>query len=377
MSTTLQSISNQSGQRSAFPPVIPARLAQAMDLLIAKGVEKEYHSFRIPKRKGGFRTINAPSHRLKTVQKRLLAWMNRWMPSNLPAYEFSHGFKKKHSIVSNALVHSGMHFGSQVYKTVLNRQFAFASPTWTTKETIINNAPVSAVKLDIRGAFDNVGWQLLKHHWPKFITPEDTNRILGVCLLDGVLPQGAPTSPFLLNVGLGPVDMLIWKVIRKRFDDTGMLYNYSRYADDIVISSRSKEIPAKHFIKIVEGVTKYFGLSIKKSKTRIMTRSTGLFITGVNIVNGSEHISISRKSRDKIRAEIYNTKAYSHTLSAQTIGKICHVLSLDTVHGARLLEHALKHELVNKTDKIIGRRIDAWIAQGQHERSARVKLYNS
>lgn len=71
--------------------------------------EKCYHTFEIPKKSGGTRTIDAPNSDLKYVQKMLAnalyAYQEEYRESEGILQKVSHAFEKKKSIVTNAKIH--------------------------------------------------------------------------------------------------------------------------------------------------------------------------------------------------------------------------------------------------------------------------------
>jgi len=78
-------------------------------ILYKKPSAKRYEHFEIPKRTGGKRSISAPYPDLMNLQKRLSKLLqdciheinrNRNIESVL-----SHGFRRKHSIITNATIH--------------------------------------------------------------------------------------------------------------------------------------------------------------------------------------------------------------------------------------------------------------------------------
>ncbi|MDI7066679.1 RNA-directed DNA polymerase, partial [Klebsiella pneumoniae] len=65
--------------------------------------------FQIPKRRGGVRTISAPIEKLKLLQKRVATLLEECI-DEIDAERgvrntLSHGFRKKHSILTNAAPH--------------------------------------------------------------------------------------------------------------------------------------------------------------------------------------------------------------------------------------------------------------------------------
>ncbi|MHA1755780.1 MAG: hypothetical protein ACTSVV_03345, partial [Promethearchaeota archaeon] len=82
-------------------------LRKLEDYCIAKKAvspkEYPYRRFKIPKRTGGYRIIEAPKKELKSIQKLIY----RKILKNIYTGEYAHGFRKNHSILTNARVHLG------------------------------------------------------------------------------------------------------------------------------------------------------------------------------------------------------------------------------------------------------------------------------
>lgn len=73
---------------------------EQIDLFLLKK-DKGYTTFKLPKKNGGFREINAPSKKMKNVQ-----W---WILDNilykLHIGDFAHGFVPGRSIITNSSIH--------------------------------------------------------------------------------------------------------------------------------------------------------------------------------------------------------------------------------------------------------------------------------
>jgi len=221
--------------------------------------------------------------------------------------------------------------------------------------------PDAIIRMDLQNAFGTVTEHMVRKKLAKYVTNnEDTiERIAKIACYKGTLPQGGPLSPTLLNMTLKEFDLLLMhvltKVILNRFKCN---MKYSRFADDIIISCWQPDIVAK-CINVVEGVAKYLGFKIKRRKTKLMTAKHGMFITGINIVNASTHISISKAQRNKIRAAIYEASKETdqekrHKLKLSVIGRVSYVDSLDNVHGTILAMYAVKVGLFTE-DQMINR----------------------
>jgi hypothetical protein len=192
-----------------------------------------YEHFRIPKRKGGYREICAPNEELKKIQQKLLRICTqtmRYLPHNAV-----HGFTAHRNC-----------------KTALEAH-AKSGARWF-------------LKMDIKDFFPNTTIEnvtlALAHVYPFCTLPNATISLMAsLCTMNGVVPQGAPTSPMITNIVMTPVDVAITEMCKQ----AGL--TYTRYADDILISSPN------HFdwgctVFSVNGILRLHGYSINPEKTR-------------------------------------------------------------------------------------------------------------
>lgn len=93
-------------------------------------------------------------------------------------------------------------------------------------------------------------------------------------ITDDQLPQGVPTSPWLLDVILRELD----DAMLQRATDVGGAY--SRYVDDIAISAPKRQNSLRHF---AERRLKLLGLSLKPGKTRTAVAPAWASITGIEV----------------------------------------------------------------------------------------------
>lgn len=126
---------------------------------------------------------------------------------------------------------------------------------------------------------------------------------LSLCFLNGGLPQGTPISPLITNVMMIPVDHKISNGLRKREENN---YVYTRYADDILISSRH-DFSCDDIQEFVLGILAEFSapFSIKKEKTRYGSSSGRNWNLGV-MLNKDNQITIGHKKKKQFKAMINN-----------------------------------------------------------------------
>lgn len=297
--------------------------------------DKYYHIYEIPKKSGGMRTIEAPVDALKEMQRVLL---DRVLYPVYGAHDSAMGFVPNRSIRKNAEEH-------------FQREHA-------TKQTIL--------KIDLKDCFPSIGSDVLYSNlltqllvkrnsgrWTSFADLSDYNYtpktahhvlkeyatvntmpgeifsklyfehmifLLGIvylCTLWERLPQGAPSSPALLNIALRPLDASIKKACYHAFKEQ-YCPTYTRYADDIIISVDTVEraVIAKH---CVERTLLRFNLDINDKKVQILRHGRPQRITGVVI---NHKVSVSRVKRNNIRAMMHNFITGKHKISKQAFAKL-------------------------------------------------------
>lgn len=249
--------------------------------------ENQYHTFSIPKKSGGSRTIKAPEKDLKNIQSALSDLLldcldeinNKKFPNSELADEkalharilkvkcnsarskqpsISHGFERKRSIVTNAMMHVGQ-------KNVLNIDLADFFECFNFGR--------------VRGFF-------LKNH--EFnLEPEVATTIAQIACVHNSLPQGSPCSPVITNLITRALDIRL-AALAKRHSCI-----YTRYADDITFSTRENRFPAR-IMRESKGVytpgkdlaseIRRSGFYINSKKTRILYHSSRQDVTGL-VVN--------------------------------------------------------------------------------------------
>lgn len=216
--------------------------------------EDLYVNFNIPKKNGQSRAICAPIPRLKALQRRLLLLLTEAYTPSAAVY----GFQTGRNIVGNANRHVRRRF-------VLNLDLEDFFPS-------IN--------------FGRVRGLLLAK--PYECAEEVATVIAQICCYENALPQGAPTSPIVSNMICGRLDFQLARLARK--------YNcrYTRYADDITISSSAGTFPSSlATIVVVDGNEKAIlsnaltktiasnGFTINNSKTRMQRQNQRQVVTGL------------------------------------------------------------------------------------------------
>lgn len=162
-----------------------------------------------------------------------------------------------------------------------------------------------AVKYDIANFFPSI---TAKHvfciFYRGFHFPKDVSSVLAMLLTtpyenspDGILPQGAPTSPHIANL----VFFNNEPAILKKMESRG--YCYTRYVDDITVTSRSSLAKGDKtwIIKTLRDLIVPMNMKPGERKIKIQNKSTHKIITGLKV---GGKIKIPQEYVDMVIAEI-------------------------------------------------------------------------
>lgn len=249
---------------------------------------KDYEIFRIPKRKKGeYRTIEAPSDALKQTQRESLQSLIK----RLYESPFAHAFTSNKNIVTMAEPHVAKpyilcfdikDFFPSIKRKAMDKEItvslAFRRRLQSDRKMIDKNS-------------SNTKDLILRHLDTHFCDFEDGKG--------SRLPQGAPGSPFLSNVFLHNFD---WFAARKCRDQA---ITFSRYADDVVISGDNEDALWRMFYYCLQPYLNKRGLKINRRKTKMMSSKHRQMVCGL-VVNVK--INIPRKWRKRLRAEMYQQR---------------------------------------------------------------------
>ena len=175
---------------------------------------------------------------------------------------------------------------------------------------------------DVHSFFPSVRSEQIMDIWQNFfLFSEEVARLLtALTTKDKAIPQGAKTSSYLAN-------LVFWRdepYLQARLALDG--FTYSRYVDDIVISSKSfmsKSVQTKIIAKVY-GMLRNRGLSASRKKHEVFSDSGVMKVTKL-IVNRKP--SLTRKKRSQIRALTHRATTKSVTIeslnkAAQMVGQL-------------------------------------------------------
>ena len=167
------------------------------------------------------------------------------------------------------------------------------------------------LKIDLKNFFPSCTQGLLSTTLPSiypfnYMDAGVLDHIIGVAMLNGGLPQGSPLSPLLSNLVMVPFD---YHMTKELWDFKKQHFVYTRYADDIIISSKY----SFKFDDVIAEVTRLLnqfatGHEINKEKTHYGSRSGRNWNLGL-MLNKDNDITIGYRKKQRIRAMLHQLMA--------------------------------------------------------------------
>ena len=235
--------------------------------------EMKYRCFSIPKKDGSMRCIESPVESLKFIQHRLASEIYRYYDEECRLHginrKVANAFEKGKGIYTNASIHR-------------NKKYVFC--------------------FDIEDFFPSFNFGRVLNYFQKNAL-FGMNYDVSVCIAqlvcnNGVLPQGAPTSPLISNLIFQIVDSHVLKVAKK------YSLAYSRYADDLTFSTNRREFidEKDEFAKELEVQIRKDGFKLNTKKTRFSRSDSKQRVTGL-VVN--KRVSVDGKYYKNLRATLH------------------------------------------------------------------------
>lgn len=238
-----------------------------------------YRTFKIPKNSGGMRTINAPNQELSTAIRELK------------------------DIFENKI---GLLYHTAAFAYVKGRCAVDAVKRHQ------SNQSRWFLKTDFSDFFGSCSKAFVLHQMTQIfpiseiMKTEEGNRIVSdamdLCFLNGGLPQGTQISPMLTNIIMIPIDHYLYNSLR---DHNGQKFTYTRYADDMTISSR-ENFNFQDMVSYVNEICEKFNapLHIKPQKTHYGSSAGRNWCLGV-MLNKDNQISIGFRRKQAFRSQLY------------------------------------------------------------------------
>lgn len=242
-----------------------------------------YKVYTIPKRDGKFRTIEQPTKELKAIQR----WLVKRVIAKFPVSECATAYSIGSGIRKNAEAHKESAF-------TLRMDFQGFFPGFE----------IGSIKKFVLDGIEFV---------PN-LNERDLKFFCNIVCRHGRLTIGAPSSPAITNAMMHSFD--------QRLLDYCTLNDlvYTRYADDLFISSKSpgKLGVAEQHVRLLAAEFSYGKLIVNEGKTAFLSRRYRRTVTGL-VITPDGRISLGRERKREIHALVHKFKM--GTLEADSVGR--------------------------------------------------------
>ena len=233
---------------------------RAADIKIVIAMKKQYRIIKLPKGKGAYRTIYAPTKAYKEKLKSFLLDLQQKV-HNLDKDFTIHGFMRGRSPVTNAQKHIGYEY---------------------------------TLSLDLKDFFSDVKLEMVE----EYLNEEERE----LCFIEGIARQGLPTSPLIANLAFIKLDTQI----KDALSEEGAYTIYTRYADDMIFSFNHFEL-AETIENLVAKIVSTGGFRLNIKKRKLQGAKNGRrIITGIAV--GERRIYPTRRVKRQIRAALHQKK---------------------------------------------------------------------
>ena len=255
-------------------------------LFLADSASKRYKVYKIPKRAGGYRTIEQPTRAIKALQR----WLTDFLTSKFPVHSCSTAYSVGASIRENARRHARTCFTLRV-------DFREFFPSFASKH-------VERFLIEVGNGRYDIG-----------LSQDDIAFACKIYCRNDHLTIGAPSSPSLTNVMMFEFD----RNVDEWCNQEEMIY--TRYADDIFISTNRPNRLSNGLRNIIGAAERYSfaDLRVNEGKTAFLSKRYRRSITGL-IITPQGEISIGRQRKDMLKKEIYRYKR--GTLPEESISRL-------------------------------------------------------
>ena len=271
-----------------------------------------YAKYYIRKKNGSYRLIMQHSKELKVLQR----WLLRNIFAYFPVSEYSSAYSKGNSVRKNAAVHKE---GRYLLHTDITNFFPTISRTMLKQYFQFNESLTRKLGM----------------------ADEDIELILDICLYRGEnLVVGSVASPQIANMLMYAFDL----ELKQMLDGFGS-FRYTRYADEIVISSMS--FIDEQVLKQTEQLMIKYGFKMNHEKTYYMGKNGKRQVTGIVLDNNRNALTIGNKKYKKFQRLLYDYLVKGHGDLGYIKGYLAYIQEVSRQQYDQLAEIYKRYDIEN------------------------------
>lgn len=229
---------------------------------------------------------------------------------------------------------------------------------------------------DIQSCFDQIN-----HDWLLANIPMNKN-VLRKWLKAGFMekdtfwrteagtPQGGVISPVLANLTLDGLEKILKEKYPNLTRKPASGVHLVRYADDFIITSRSKERLEKEIVPLLEDFLDTRGLKLSQEKTKVTHIEQGFDFLGQNVRKYKGKLLI-KPSKDSQKALMKKIRGIIKTNKQATAAEMIAYLSPIIRGWANYHQHVVSSKVFNRVDTFIFKSLWRWCKRRHLSKSKR------
>ncbi len=231
---------------------------------------------------------------------------------------------------------------------------------------------------DIKGCFDHIS-----HDWLLNNVPMD-KVMLKKWLKSGFVfnkelfptkegtPQGGIISPTLANMALDGLEAILREKYKRRTINGKTFFfkvNFVRYADDFIITGRTKEMLKEEVLPIVHEFLQVRGLTLSEEKTKITHIDEGFDFLGFNVRKYKGTLLI-KPSKESLKRFMTKIRGIIDSKKASRQESLIRLLNPVITGWVNYYKHSVASETFRKADYLIFQKLWQW-AKRRHPKKGK------
>jgi RNA-directed DNA polymerase len=184
------------------------------------------------------------------------------------------------------------------------------------------------------------------------------------------VPQGGIISPVLANLALDGLEAILEARFPPQSGDKNQLVHYVRYADDFVITGRTKELLEHEVKPLVEQFLKERGLELSQEKTVTTSVQEGFVFLGQEVRRYPNGKVLTKPSKKNTHAFLEKVRGIIETHKTVKAATLVEMLNPVIDGWARYHAFGASKKVFSSVDNAIYEKLWRWVQRRHPQKSA-------